>query len=434
MKKILFLITIISFFGTSFAQQKLSFDDAVRIVLKNNYGIRISFAEKKITENNLSLGNAGFLPVVTADANLTNNSFTQKQDFTNGTSVKSNGLTSSNLTAGVTLSWTLFDGFEMFVDYNRLKELNKTGELYLKSDIQNAVFDLMNTYFGIIKEQQTIKVIKNTILLSQERVRITQDKKNVGSSSKFEVLQAQSDLNQDSSSLLNEELKLTQLFNKLNRLLGEEPGIVYSVDESIPVNSNLNYSELLENLKKNNTEILLAEQNFNLAKLNTDLAKTDYYPVVSAFAGYNFTGNKPATGLIEKTNTYGFNYGIKASVNLFDGLNTSRSIENALINENILQLQLEDIKSGILNSFENAYKKYLNNLSLVELEKHNLQISAENVEIALERLKLGNLTPFEFRQVQITQLNAETRLLNAIYETKLAEAELLRITGSMQVL
>jgi outer membrane protein TolC len=63
------------------------------------------------------------------------------------------------------------------------------------------------------------------------------------------------------------------------------------------------------------------------------------------------------------------------------------------------------------------------------LEKENLKAADENVGIAFERLRLGNITPFEFREVQTQLFEGKSRLVTAQFEAKSAETELLRLGG-----
>jgi outer membrane protein TolC len=65
------------------------------------------------------------------------------------------------------------------------------------------------------------------------------------------------------------------------------------------------------------------------------------------------------------------------------------------------------------------------------LEKQNLIAAEENLDIALERLRLGNITPLEFRETQINLFNAKSRLVAAQFEAKSAETELLRLSGQL---
>ena len=66
---------------------------------------------------------------------------------------------------------------------------------------------------------------------------------------------------------------------------------------------------------------------------------------------------------------------------------------------------------------------------LLKLEEQNLKTAEENLDIALERYKLGNLSGLELREVQKSLLDAEERLISGEYQTKLAEISLLQISG-----
>jgi outer membrane protein len=69
-KKIICLIFCVATCVAAKAQDTslLTLKDAVQIALKNNYNIQLSQNNKTIAANNVTLGNAGFLPVVTGDA------------------------------------------------------------------------------------------------------------------------------------------------------------------------------------------------------------------------------------------------------------------------------------------------------------------------------------------------------------------------------
>jgi len=77
------------------------------------------------------------------------------------------------------------------------------------------------------------------------------------------------------------------------------------------------------------------------------------------------------------------------------------------------------------------YYAYQNNLKLLQLEQQNLAVARENLEIAMERYKLGNLSGLELREVQKSLLDAEERLISVKYQTKLAEISLFQISGKL---
>jgi outer membrane protein, adhesin transport system len=91
--------------------------------------------------------------------------------------------------------------------------------------------------------------------------------------------------------------------------------------------------------------------------------------------------------------------------------------------------QLQEIEQEVKADLLTMYYAYENNLRLVQMEEQNLGVARENLEIALERYRLGALSGIELREVQKSLLDAEERLISIKFQTKLAEISLLQISG-----
>lgn len=430
--KIFFLpVFIITFFNQSSCQETLTLQDAIAITLSNNFSISIARNESKIAENNSTIGNAGFLPTLDATGSYTKSSNNTKQEYFDSRTIDRTGAKSTNINAGLSLNWTIFDGLAMFGNINMLKELKKIGKANFKSEVENNVADVTETYYNLIREKQVLDVLRETITISEERVRIAQSKKDVGSGSKFDLRQAQVDLNEDKSNLLKEELTYEQLKVSLNQLMGRDVNTDFGVKDTILVNENLNLDKLKNLALLRNTDLDIAKRSLYLSEINLNLARSEWFPNISLVGGYNYTNSESQAGFVKSNKNYSLNYGISASFNLFNGLNTSRKIENAEIEIENSKLNYSFVKTGIEANLLNTYKKYLNSLQLVNLEEENLTIARESVDIALERLKLGNITPLEFRETQQKLINAKSRLVSAQYDAKSAETELLRLSGQL---
>ena len=432
LNKILFLpVFIVIFFHQSFCQETLTLQDAIAITLSNNFSISIARNESKIAENNSTIGNAGFLPTLDATGSYTKSSNDTKQEYFDGRTIDRTGAKSTNINAGLNLNWTIFDGLAMFGNINMLKELKRIGKANFKSEVEYNIADVTETYYNLIREKQVLDVLRETITISEERVRIAQSKKDVGSGSKFDLRQAQVDLNEDRSNLLKEELTYEQLKVSLNQLMGRDVNTDFGVKDTIAVDENLNLDELKDLTLIRNTDLDIAKKNLNLSEINLNLARSEWFPTISLVGGYNYTNSESEAGFVKSNKNYSLNYGISASFNLFNGLNTSRKIENAEIGIENSKLNYDFIRTGIEANLLNTYKKYLNSLQLVQLEEENLTIARESVDIALERLKLGNITPLEFRETQQKLIDAKSRLVSAQYDAKSAETELLRLSGQL---
>ena len=122
-----------------------------------------------------------------------------------------------------------------------------------------------------------------------------------------------------------------------------------------------------------------------------------------------------------------------ASVNIFNGFNQRRLERNARLLIDNAQVEYERAKQGIQSQLATAYQNYVTNLALVQIEKDNQAIAARNLEITLDKFRLGSIATVEFRAAQVNFINATTRYTTAQYEAKLEEVFLREISGTLGV-
>ena len=127
----------------------------------------------------------------------------------------------------------------------------------------------------------------------------------------------------------------------------------------------------------------------------------------------------------------GYYYGLSASFNIFNGFDINRRVQNARITEETTDILYEQLQAELLANLHNVYLSYQNALRLLEIETENLAFAKENEDIAYERYKLGVTGFLELREAQRNAVEAESRLINAVYNTKVAEISLLRLSGQL---
>ncbi len=414
-----------------FCQEKLTLDKAIELGLQNNYSIRIAKNQAAVESNNFTLGNAGFLPKLDVTATISKTKANTKQEFKDSSSINSSNAETDSKNAGIALNWTLFDGFNMFVSYSKLKQFKEAGEINAKREIEDNVSLIIQNYYNIVSLQEGIKAQKDAIEISEERVKIADDKLKLGSASRLELLQAKVDLNADSSNLLKQQINLSNAKVNLNELLGRNTNIDFIIRDSISNSSNFSYDELKEQILAKNNELRIAEKNMEIARLNLSGIRSQIYPQLGAYINYNFSRLDYQAGLYKLNQNKGFSYGLSLSLNLFNGLNTDRQIENAHIDIMNSELEFNSTKNAVEADFEHEYLNYKNGLTLVKLEEENLEVAKQNAEIAMERFRNGSYSPLELREAQKALLDSKTRLVSAQYSAKFAEIELLRLSGQI---
>ncbi|MPL90764.1 hypothetical protein SDC9_36820 [bioreactor metagenome] len=434
MKQVLFLLLIL-FNSLTYAENTINLKQLIEKGLEQNFRLRMVRNEQKITDNNATPGNAGYLPTVDLNTTLggtegNNSQFPQDE---NSPVIRQSGVSNQNLSAGVNLNWTVFDGFNIQAKYSGLKELQQIGELKTRMNIETFVSDLTAEYYNFIQQCIRLKNLQSAVKLSKERLRIVEARYTIGNLSRLDLQQARVDFNTDSSKLIRQHEVLFASKVRINQLVGEETvdKDIAVPDQKINFNALLNKETLWNNVLEKNIYLLTAAREKNLKVLDLQAARSTNYPYLRLNAGYGYTSNIYEYGTYKKQNNLGFNYGITLGFNLFDGFNRSRKQRNAQIEINNQELVIAELKLSLKSDFSNFWMAYLNNMELTNLEQENVSHASENYEIAIERYKLGDLSGIELREAQNSLLEAEERLVQAQYLTKLCEISLLEISGGI---
>jgi outer membrane protein TolC len=417
--------------GTVQAQEQLSLEQAVQLALENNFDIKITKNEVDQAKNNVSRGNAGMLPVVSGNFSTNNTVSNTKQTLSSGISQERNGARNSNLIYGPVVNWQVFDGFEMFARYERLKELEQLGEANLKLRIQNTIADVINNYFDLVSQQQQIKALNEALDISRIRYKNSNNRFKIGKAAKLEVLAASVDLNTDTTNLLRQIDAYRSTKIRLNELLAREISIEFKVSDSIIITNSLLLSELQASAATSNPNLQSALINRRIAEINLKEVKANRYPDISVNSGYNFNQATSELGFARTSTGRGFNYGLSASINIFNGSLQKRNEKNASLEIESSKLQLEKISLNINSQLTSLYQTYRTNLELVRLEQENLAVAKQNMDITLEKFKIGSVAPLEFREAQRNYINANARFTNSQFDAKLAEIALLQIAGKL---
>lgn len=434
MKKYI-LIIILAIAAPSISNCQVVFDlrRCIETGLQKNYDIRIMRNNQEISDNNLTVGNAGYLPSVDLTTGYSGSVNNTTQNLANGEKNKNNGIHNQLLNAGVNLNWTVFDGFNIQTNHQRLKELQKMGELNTRLTIENFVSGLTSEYYNYIQQNIRLKNLKSAVKLSKERLRIVEARYEIGAGSRLDLQQAKVDFNSDSSRLIKQYEVLYTSRISLNQMMAADniEQLIVTTDSIIEFNQFINKEDVWQKTLSSNTFLLLSNKNKNLSLLDLKTAQSENYPYLKLNAGYGYTKNIYNTGTIDNQNNLGLTYGLTLGFNLFDGLNRKRKQKNARIEVENKELQYEQTILSLKADFSNMWMAYRNNIDLTNLEKENVQTAKENHEIAIERYKLGDLSGIELREAQNSLLEAEERLVQAEYNTKLCEISLMQISGQV---
>lgn len=437
------ILTLFIFLFIQYAQAQEIYDlnRCITTGLEQNYSVKVARNQEEIAGNNFTRGNAGFLPTVSTTNRFGGNVTTTTQNMNDGSQRVSSGVYNTTGSAALTLNMTLFNGFSVQTTYQKLNELKQMGELNTQMSMENLVAQIVAEYYQYIQQLNYFNNMEYAVSLSRERVRIDEERYLLGASSKLELLQSIVYLNADSSRLARQNEAILESAVRLKKLMALEnleQNIVLK-DSCIVFNPDLIYSELLDLTLDFNTSLQIAKKNQIISELDYKIIASRSYPYLSFSSGYNYTYRGYGTGTIsdygtltinnQQSNTV--NYGLTLGMDLFDGYNRRREKENAQVEIQNRLIRFQEVEQDIKAELLTVFYAYQNNLRLVKMEEQNLSVARENLEIAMERYRLGALSGLELREVQKSLLDAEERLISVKYQTKLAEISLLQISGKI---
>jgi outer membrane protein len=416
--------------------QVLTLEEAIATALKNNYNIALAKIDSAAAALDNSYANYAFIPTVNANAGRAWNVNAQKVEFADGRKRDTSGLKNNNLNANVAMNWTLFDGLRMFATRDRLAELVRLGEFTVKDQVVNTVASVISTYYNVVQEKQQLRAIEEQMSINAERVKLADRKLSVGLGTRQELLQAETDLNAQKSAQLGQRTAIEQLKQNLNQLMGVDIARSYDVDTLIPINNTIQLEDVRSAAEQSNPLLLIARKNIDIANIVLRERKAEFWPTLSFASAYNFTRqNNNAVVNVQAQPLFslnrGLSYGFTATVPILNGFNTRRLVRQAKLSINRAEMQLENQRLQLDLSIYNAFKSYQFQKEVLELEEKNISLAKENVFIAFERYRLGVSTYLELRDAQQSLETAYNRLIDARYNTKVAETELLRLRGDL---
>jgi outer membrane protein len=413
------------------AQALLTSDEAVGIALKNNYDILMATNYAEIARLNNTPGNAGMLPelAVNSSENFSLNKVDQKLATGDENSYSNSRVNSFN--AGIELDWTLFDGGKMFITKNKLNEIQSLGEIEFKDQVLQTVFDVIVAYYEVVREKQQLVSINEAISKNEAVVNILKTSFGAGLSPKTNLLQAQIDLNVYRESAINQETAIVASKRILNKLLARDANTQFEVIDSIPFDILPDKDELTRKLNERNTSVLMGQKQVYIASLGLKEYKTALLPRVHFNAGYNFLKNDNSNGSILMNQAYGPQIGGTISIPIYQAGNASRQVKTARIQLQSTQYDLESTKLQVNSELQNTLTIYEDQQRLLEIEMSNTELARENLDISLERLRLGQTTSLELHQAQENFVDSYTRLINFEYYLKVAETRLKKLMSGL---
>ena len=412
------------------AQSVITLDQAVEIALKNNLDLQIAANDTKQADNNNHAGNAGMLPTVSLNVSENPSLSNINQKFTNGTSIEKNGVSSNNLNAALVVSYTLFDGKKMFATRRKLEILDEAAQNKFNSQVQTVISNVILNYSNITRLKEYLKVLDMLRELSQQRLDIIGARQIAGLANNTDLFLAQLDLETRKQNINTQKSSINKAYNSLNLVLNIKIDSLYGV-EDVFKNVNVLDKNKMDELLRNNPDNQWAINQYNIALQAQKEIDAARLPLLKLNGAYNYTLSQSAAGFSLYNQSMGPQAGLSLVVPIFNGNINKSNSENAKLNVQSSEWKMAVVKQNIEVAYEQAWQDY--STAKLQLSSDSLAVTTANkyMELMQERFKLGQSTIIDLKEAQRTFEETNYRMISNWYIARIAETQLLLLTGQL---
>jgi len=436
MKRLFFSFPLLLLFATGVAQQ-LRLQEAVSIALKNSLDIQLVKNNQEINIVNNNIGIAGGLPVATLTGSDNEQSVNIKQKISqkvNGAdtsyNIIRNGATSNQLAASAGGSILLYNGLRVKATKKRLEELEKQGQEYISSQIQNVIAAVMTSYYDVVRQQSYLKTFDQSIAVAEKKLEIVKAQQSVGMANNADLFQSQLDLNNLQLSKTQQQLVIDQAKTGLLTLLTLRPDSTIAISDTILTDKSLVLGTVLDNLTSN-PDIVAASQQIRINELIEKETAALRYPTIRASAGYNYNRTQNTAGQTLLNQSNGPFVGGNLTVPIYNGSIYKRQQKIAAINTRIAGVQRDITMRNYSSGAVKTYQAYASAKLQLETAQKNFELAQKLIELVLQRFQLRQNTIVDVSIAQQTFETAAFSLINLSYASKSSEIELKRLMSKL---
>ena len=424
MKKILYIVFFLPLLATG--QTTISLKSAIDTTLKNSFDIRIAGNIVGISKINNTYGVAGGLPSVNASLTDNESSTDVNQKLNSGVEIKKSGASGNTMTSSVTVGMLLFNGFRVMATKERLNYLQQQSELQLNLQIQNSIAAVMAKYYDIVRQQEYLKIIQISMDVSQKKLDIVTDRKNVGMANDADFLQAQIDVITAQQSIKTQQLVVNQAKTDLLQLMSQKLYYSYLVNDSIIVDRSIQLNTITSFLIKN-PQYLSAEQQIKINEQIVREVSALRYPSLRLNTGYNLSRNQSDAGQMLLNQNYGPYAGVTLQIPIYIGNAYKVQKETAVFNVDNAKLQQQSLLNLLTADAVKTYQAYSTTLEQLDSQQGTIEMARKLINVIMLRFQVNQATILDVKAAQASYENSGYQLVNLQYAAKVSEIELKRL-------
>lgn len=411
----------------------LTLEQAVNLALTQNIDILVANKQVNIGEYALKETNGNRLPKLAVNARYNRNIDKQVIFLPGafGAGAQATELGSDNdYTATLNLSLPLISSNNVALRQLAKTQLNYQTE-YARGTKQTIATAVKKAYFNYLLALEIIKVQQTQLAHSQEILTDIKKRLKLGTVTQFDLASAKVQVANAKNNLLQAQSSSLPIENQFKLLLGipkEQP--VKLTDAISIINYTLDKDYTIQKMIDNNSVLKQLEIDIQRNNQTIKLEKSAFYPTLNAIGNYNYVTQADNFDFSDYNWVNTSIIGLQLQFSIFNGNITKNRVHQAKIAKQIAQ----DEEAYTRNAYIMQYEELISRLQFaqekVAVQKDNMQVTDEALQLSRKRYKHGVGTFLEVTDAELSYTQARLNWLQAISEYKSAYFDFQLLIGN----
>lgn len=337
------------------------------------------------------------------------------------------GGTSDSYSAGLSASWDVYTGGRRGAEREAAQAETRAAQASLTAQRANVSLDVERAFYEVLRTEDLATVASSRIQRAEEGVTAAQQRLQLGSATRSDLLRAQLELNTARGDLLQAQTERDAAQLSLGRLVGADAAVTATpgAESQVDAMDDAEASALLADIEREAPAVLAARAQTESAAAGVDAARSQYLPSIRVSSGYDWQNQDP---VFDQSRT-NWSVGLGVSYPLFNGYQREESVVRARAQQTASQASLADAVRGVRTDAARALGQLRLAQERITLAEQAATTAQEDLRVQRERYRLGSTTILELLTSQEALVQAETDVVTSRYDYQVARAELQALTG-----
>jgi len=408
--------------------RQLTLQDAMEITLRSHPQYRQAIHTYQANKEIIGQALSNYLPHVSAGAGYT---------YETGNFVISPGFPPSlysiiqppNNTgynyyqAQLNVSETLFTFGQRVTQVRQARYNAKSSADQARWTLYTLLSNVEIAYDTLAEDVLLVDAAKKTLKDYEEQQQVAEGENQVGTASKFDVLNAQVNRSNAQLNLItaknNVKIARVGLLNAMGVSYDGDFHVIPSLEFEL---MDEDLDKLLLRAIKNRPDFISAKDSVNASWQNELYYKSTYLPSIGATGGYSYAS-------MFLPMTYNWFMGATISIPIFSGFLTVHQVAQAQKTMAASQDSLEGLRQSVIMQVKQDYFNLKTSVERIDTVKTLLEQSKESLRLAEGQYRVGVGSAVAVTQAEADLASARAQFVQSVYGYKIARANLIRDIG-----